>query len=119
VTPLAETAGAPRETMKCHYIKGNQFRVMHIDGAIGGMTPQGLMSIVLYSERFPIPLQTVHEISEGKMLGTPQSGIARDGIVREAEADLIMTLEVAKGLVDWLSKAIEQTEAILARGKPQ
>ena len=36
------------------YIKGQHFRAIRADGAIGGITPSGSIHFALYSERHPI-----------------------------------------------------------------
>jgi len=113
IKPMAEDlkpADSKPDTIKFHYIKGNHFRVIHVDGAIGGATPQGLIHVAIFSERFPIPLQTVHALTDGNIVEDPQRVLTRDGIVREIEADLMMSLDSAKSLLGWLSTTVAQVE---------
>lgn len=86
------------------YIKANSFRVIHVDGAIGGLTPSRLVHAALYSERSAIPQRIVHEVAPDGTLGAriDAQTLARTGIVREVEIDVIMSPEVAHNLGLWL-----------------
>lgn len=97
--------------MKFHYLKGNFFRVIHVDGAIGGPTPNGMIHAALFSERFPIPIQTTNELKERSVIGVPISTVMRDGVVREVEADLMMTVETAKRIASWLTETAAAIES--------
>lgn len=100
------------------HIKSAQFRVIHVDGAVGGATPQGLMHIALYSERSPIPRRVVNEITEAGQVGAivPEMMIVRDALVREVEVDAIMTLPVAENLHKWLGERIADLKKIIEGG---
>src|SRR3989442_6878794 len=59
-SPIVGLGGAMTEATKpqdvtFHYIKSSQFRVVHADGIIGGVTPRGLIHIAVFSERPAIP----------------------------------------------------------------
>ena len=92
-----------------HYIKSNLFRVVHTDGAVGNLTPAGLIFVGLYSERAAIPQIMVHDITEAGQVGSEhvEERITRKGIVREVEFGAIMSAEVAKSLVTWLQEKID------------
>ena len=94
-----------------HYIKSHQFRVIHSDGAIGGITPRGLIHMALFSERPAIPQQVTHELvptGPGTVtLGSEKAKLGREGFVRELEVDVIMDREAVKNLYDWLGKQLE------------
>ncbi|QHD65752.1 hypothetical protein GS397_00815 [Sphingobium yanoikuyae] len=103
------------EKVTFSYIKSNQFRVMHVDGALGGITPQGHLHVALYSERPSIPKVMVHSV-EGNVLGPPEAVEGRGGIVREIDADLIMTMQVVEELRDWLNLKLEEFAQLKANG---
>jgi hypothetical protein len=85
-----------------HYIKNPNYRTIHVDGAHGGLTPHGLLDIAFYAERFPIPTKTVHTVSpEGRIIEEIER-VGRDGIVREIEFNIIMSLETAKAIADFI-----------------
>ena len=70
-----------------HYIKSNFFRVFHTDGAVGNVTPSGLIFIGFYSERGAIPQIMVHDITEAGQVGAERQDerVGKKGVVREVE----------------------------------
>jgi hypothetical protein len=101
-------------TIQFHYIKGNHFRTIRTSGAIGSVTPAGHIHCALYNERPAIPRTTQHEVdADGQLVGEPIVVDGRSGLVRELEVDLILSLETAESLRDWLSDRI--AEAIKVR----
>lgn len=92
-----------------HYIKSNFFRVVHTDGALGSVTPGGLIFIGLYSERAAIPQIMVHEITETGQVGVERQDEreGKKGIVREIEVGAIMSIETATSFVTWLQEKID------------
>ena len=100
--------------LKIHMIKTAAFRAIHVDGAHGGPTPQGLISMNVYSERAPIPQQLIHNIKPDHSLGEPVEIIGREGIVRDVEASLIMNPTVARSIAVWLIKKADIIEKLIA-----
>lgn len=100
-------------TIAFDYIKSRQFRVIHIDGAMGGLTPSGLLHVGFYSERPAFPQRIVHEVTSEGQLGDlrTQDTISRGSIVRELDVDAVMTIATAKSLRDWLSQRIDEAAA--------
>jgi hypothetical protein len=95
------------------YIKSNQFRVVHVDGAVGAITPRGNLHIAVYSERPAIPRQTEHELNlETGQLGEPISTEGKEGVIREMEVDLMLSAQATVELRDWLNKRIEEFDQI-------
>ena len=95
------------------YIKSTQFRVAHVDGGIGGITPSGLLHFAVFSERPAIPKHTVHLIEDGRLgAELPQLKVSRGTVVRELEVDLIMSLQVATGIRDWLDQQIAKASEL-------
>jgi len=96
-------------TVPFHYIKSNFFRVVHTDGAIGSVSPAGLIFVSLYSERVAIPQTMVHEITESGQMGPehPEERVSRNGIVREIEFGALMSVDTATHLVTWLQEKID------------
>lgn len=89
-----------------HYVKSGLFRVVHVDGAWGGATPRGHITMSVFSERGPIPQRLVHKINEDGTLGEQVSSVSKTGIIREVEVELVMDLEAARSIGDWLTKNI-------------
>ena len=100
---------ADEKQIRFHYIKSNSYRVVHVDGAHGGVTPQGAIFASVYSERLPIPESIVHRITDDGRLGDEITSERRtkDGVVREVEVGLEMNLQTAERLHEWLAKRIE------------
>jgi hypothetical protein len=96
-------------TVPFHYIKSNFFRVVHTDGAIGSVSPAGLIFVSLYSERVAIPQTMVHEITESGQVGLEhtEERVSKNGIVREIEFGALMSADTAAHLVSWLQEKIE------------
>lgn len=101
------------QTIKFDYIKGNYFRVVHVDGAFGGNSPRGDIRMSVWNERWPIPKQTTYKLQEGGKLGDEirEERITREAVVREVEVELVMDIEVAKTIQEWLKDKINKAEA--------
>jgi len=109
--------GKPPQKIAFDYIKGQFFRVIYADGAIGALTPQGNIQFALYSERKAIPRRQVHAIKPDLILGDVilEETVSRDAIVREMDVNVVMNAEVAANLAKWLFERVEELKKI--RGK--
>ena len=96
------------------YLKSNYFRVIHADGAVGGVTPSGNIQVNFWSQRNPIPQQVVHAMSESG-LGVELSRTQRAAIVRELEAGVVFDVTTAISIRDWLSRHIENAKLVLEK----
>lgn len=101
-------------------IKSNHFRVIHVDGARGSMTPSGnAIQMVLFNHRVPIPQVILHK-TEGGAVKDATEKVTLPGFVREMEVAAIMNLETATVVRDWLSDRIKQLEEHMkANQKPR
>jgi len=96
------------------YVKSNDFRVVWADGAVGGVTSQGLVHFALYAERSAIPRRQVFSIEMidektgklGKEILKKQ--ISRGSIVREMSCDVFLTPQSAESLAHWLLSKVEE-----------
>jgi hypothetical protein len=97
-----------------HYIKGNFFRVIHTDGAVGNVTPSGLIFVGLYSERSAIPQMMVHDITPTGQVGSEHADerVSKSGIVREVEVGATMSVETATSIVAWLQEKIDLVQKL-------
>lgn len=89
-----------------HYLKAGEFRTVHVDGAIGSMTASGQIHCAVYSERPAIPRVVSQAVDETGVLvdGDEQTIESKSGFVRELQADLVLSPEVAIALSRWLAK---------------
>lgn len=99
-----------------NYCKSPQYRTIHVDGAFGGVTPMGrTISIAFFSERNSLP-DTVYVPIMADEDGSPRISMgndrdrdnARPGIMREVEANIILDLEAAEQLKEWLAVRVEK-----------
>jgi hypothetical protein len=98
------------------YIKSNEFRVIHADGAHGGITPRGdAIQMAIYSERRPIPKRETYRLENGKLTDLQHVDL-RDAFVREVEVELLLSTEVAKSLAAWLNEKVQAIESIQKKG---
>jgi hypothetical protein len=117
---MAESEPSPSpnpDRITFNYLKGTQFRVVHVDGAIGSITPQGLIHAAIYSERPAIPQMVVQPLKDGE-LGDPIEVVSRPGIVREVEVSLMLDLKVATALQEWLGTKIGELRGLIASQQP-
>ena len=88
------------------------YRQIHVDGAIGGITPKGLINISFYAERFPVPQSTTYSVVNGNQLGEKiaDKEQTKHGIIREYEFGVYMNLEAARDLKTWLDMKLREFE---------
>jgi len=94
-------------SVKFHYIKGNLFRVIHVDGAIGGITPQRQVFVSLFSERAALPTLIEYGISPDGVLGEEKLREGKEGLVREMDVGIVLSVEGAKQLAEFLQKQLQ------------
>ncbi len=111
------TKKKPSTKVEFHYIKSPSFRSVHVDGAIGGVTPRGLIHMALFSERPAIPTKTVSDVLDSGRLGEEIRDLreGKSGIAREMEVDLFLGLDTAKEIRIWLDTRIQELEAARER----
>jgi hypothetical protein len=85
-------------TLKFHYIKSNFYRVVHVDGAIGGLTPNRQIFISLFNERSAIPQILEYKVLPEGDLGDEVNRVGKDGLVRELETGIILNVHAAEAL---------------------
>ena len=106
----------PPKKIKFSFIKSSYYRVIHADGAHGGVTPRGTIFAAFYNERAPIPQRTVHAV-KGDSLSTElrEERIEKEGFVREVEVGIVMDVNTATALHKWLGDKIGELEKIRDR----
>lgn len=88
-----------------HYVKSPQYRTMSVEGAWGSVSPTGAITMSVYSERLPIPKRITHTVSDGG-LADEVGRESREGVIREVEATMTMTLKTAIAMRAWLDERI-------------
>jgi hypothetical protein len=116
---MTEAPGDDRAVrkIKFNYVKSNLFRVIHTDGATVASTPNGSITINLYSQRFSIPEEVIFDLDEdGALVG---EGVVPDrgeehietSIIREIDVLTVMDIDAAQELVVQLQNIISQYES--------
>lgn len=100
-----------------NYIKAQTFREVSCDGAIGGMTTRGKLWCAFFTERFALPKVVKYPVNtnsnnDGFNLNENDKRVieARDGIVRNIEFGVYLSLEEAERLSLWLSEEIQKAK---------
>jgi hypothetical protein len=111
---MADAESAAPSSLTINYLKSFEFREIACDGAVGGPTPQGKLWLAFYTERFPLPRIVRHKLKRAETEGTmmfdtdaPAEPVeAREGIIRNVEFGLYMSIDTAELLHDWLGRNI-------------
>jgi hypothetical protein len=108
-----------KEILTIHNKISPSYRELYIDGAYGGVTPRGHISLSFFAERFPIPKSTDFEIdvTKSSMTKISDSNDSKTGVLREYEIGIYMTLESAKSLSDMLQKKVLELEELQSKKK--
>ena len=96
-------------SINIYYEKGKLFRVVHVDGALGGLTPTRNIFVSLYSQRNPLPTLIVQRFSPDGTLGEEISREGKTGVFREMEIGLVLNAPVARELAKFL---VEQAKLL-------
>lgn len=111
-TWLNPTKGPADNEVAFDYVKSPDFKVVWADGAIGSITPRGLIHFAIYAERPAIPRRQVFKINdEDDGYGTlgsevTEKQISRGSIVRELSCDVFLTPAGAASLAAWLTETV-------------
>jgi hypothetical protein len=98
------------EKVTFHYLKTGSYRTYHVDGIFGGITPNGKLYAEIFIQRATTPQTTEQEINLDGTLGNETDRTGKKGIVREIEAGLIMDMETARVLRNWIDSKIQEFE---------
>src|SRR5689334_11760758 len=94
----------PPSSISVHYHKGNFFRVIHVDGALGGITPSRNIFVSLYNQRLPLPTLIEQSISPSGELGDEINRESKKGVFREMEIGIVLTSAVAREIAKFLNE---------------
>jgi hypothetical protein len=104
---MPETTQELPPELTFHFIKSNAYRVIHSDGAWGGISPHGFLTISFFSERSPVPQTAIRSLSDdGETYGEEKIGVRKENLVREIECTVMMDERAARSLKQWLDDKI-------------
>lgn len=90
------------------YKESSNYEIYHADGVGGGWTPRTNLSVDFFVERGSFPDVLVHGLTEEGKLGEILDVKGAQGISRERQCGIIMNVQTAIGLRDWLTDKIEE-----------
>jgi len=111
------TEGTPT-SIKFFYEKGKYFRVAHVDGAIGGLTPTRDIFVSLYSQRSALPQIVEQQVTPEGKLGAVVDTTGKHGIFREMEIGIVVSPEVANELATFLMQHARAAKETLPKSLP-
>jgi hypothetical protein len=118
-SPEGQPGDNAEQPLRFYYVKSPQFRVIHAEGVIGGVTPRGYIHFALFSERPALPQVVVQTLDDNGRLGQEVSREGKEGIVREMEVDIMADLKAAVSIRDWLTdRIVELSKLQEERGTP-
>jgi hypothetical protein len=110
----------PTDRITFEYRFADGYRTHHVDGATGGVTPNGFIHFAVYSEKFELPVKQTFRLGTDGTIGAALDGlVSTRKIVRELSADIMVSLATARGLRDWLSERITELEGISSKSCPR
>lgn len=98
------------------YLKSNFYRVIHANGAFGGLTARGEIHIGFYSERMEFPDSSKLTISPNGQV-SPEQFEGVGNVVREVEVDVVVDLGTARQLRAWLDDKISVMETLIKQAQ--
>ena len=108
------------DKVKCKYIFKDDFNPVYVNGAQGGINPQGEIVVNFYLERVALPVSQTYGIDKGKIIGVEIESEPTDlknSFVRVIENGVIMNYQTAKELHKWLGGHIEKLEELSSAKK--
>lgn len=106
---MSEPSEATKE-IQTRFTRSNFCRVIRMDGAWGSITPQGLIHMAIYNERWEMPAGST--ITAGPNSKLKEVADTTEGrAIREIEADIFLDLPTAISLRNWLNDKIELLQA--------
>lgn len=108
------------EKIKFKYIFQENYNPKYVNGAFGGISPQGEIVINFYMERVAIPKTQTFGFHEGQILDeiveerTPQDH--EKSVVRVIENGIVLDLAHAELIHDWLAKHIKDLKSKISNG---
>ena len=100
----------PQNEVKIRYTRSNSARVIHADGAWGGLTTSGHIFISFFSDLQSPPDHTTYTVEAGRVTG--EQPVRSGGPIREIEVDVIMNIDVARSVRDWFDQQIKARDEL-------
>jgi len=102
----------PKVTFK--YIFDPNYNPEYVNGAQGGVNPKGEIIMNFYLERFALPNSQTHALKDnslGPIIGLDPEDL-NSSFVRMVKSGVVMNLQTAKDIYQWLGGHIARLEEI-------
>jgi hypothetical protein len=100
-------------------MKSNFFRVIHADGAWGGIGPRGDIHMSFYNERGALPDSGIITVGDDGKPIKPEVAQSSGSVVREIECDVIFDLITAIGFRKWLDDKIKELNRVIREAQEE
>ena len=97
------------------YIFDDAYNPTFANGVYGGVTPSGELVLNFYLERHALPDRVTHEVTSEGRLGEELDRKPDDhekSLVRFVGPGVVLTLDGARSVHQWLQKQIERAEQV-------
>lgn len=102
-----------KQSLKFKYIFSDDYNPVYVNGAQGGVNPQGEIIANFYLERLALPTSQTQSITQegtlGEVINTEPEDLNKS-FVRFVKNGIVMNLQSAKSIYNWLGGLIEQCE---------
>ena len=105
----------PKTKIKCKYKFAKDYNPEYINGAHGGITPKGEISINFFLERHALPYSQTYEVNEnGNLSGEIKEEVEPSdfgtSFIRYIKTGIILEYSSAKAIHQWLGEHIKKLE---------
>ncbi len=87
------------------------YNPVYTNGVYGGFNASGDLVANFFFERSPIPREEVFDIYSGKPIEPDISDVPIPSIIRSIQTGIVINLDTAKVIRDWLDTHINKAEA--------
>ena len=100
--------------IKIQFKKTQDYRIIPITGAWGGINPQGEIVFDLFVERMEVPESIQMKIEPGR----PPLEVRREGEahVRECQVGIVVRPDIARSIGEWLIQKATEANAGIVKG---
>jgi len=100
------------KTVSFKYIFPSDLKELHVSGAFGGVSPDGMIRMAFYSERQAIPNVEKRTVNPDKTLGDQKEEEKKYQYVRIVQASLVFNDKAATSFINWLDGRIKDLEQL-------
>lgn len=108
---MEQTMAKIQNKVKFRYVKGNDHRIIHADGAKGGLTNRGFLLIDFFAEYPNYFNDELHKITKAGQLEQIVQKVDTSQpieLIRERQIGVMMSISVAKSLAIWINARVKE-----------